>query len=150
MSRDPLTPIELGYVDLKLAGLSDVEAAHRLGLPAVSKALTRSPRVLAALRQLNEEVAAEVVVTRNNVLRGLLDAVDSAGSATELINAWKEIGRLIGAYEPQRIQVDKRVAVANLSLDKLRAMSVDELLQLASHAQPGTDPAGTDPEGAGS
>ena len=36
------------------------------------------------------------------MLTGMMDAVSAAATAAELVMAWREIGKLLGAYEPER------------------------------------------------
>ena len=47
--------------------------------------------------------------TRNDVLRGFMDAVNCATTSTELVAAWREIGKLIGAYNPPPVRVTHEV-----------------------------------------
>jgi hypothetical protein len=58
-----------------------------------------------------------------------MDAVNAAGSSTELTQAWREIGKMLGHYAPD--QVEHKVTVENMTQNKLESMSDAELSLLA-------------------
>lgn len=120
------------YVENRLKGQPPLDAALAAGYSesyAKTKTtlLERHPVVKTILREAGRSALRELCLTREHVLHGLMDAVDGAATATELTNAWREIGRVIGAYEPDKVQID----VNNVVADDLRTMSVEELAALA-------------------
>lgn len=125
-----LTPIQLKYLEGRLNGLNCTAAARYAGcseksIRASSYQLERHPKVQAAAKfALESGFGSEI--DREAVLTGLMDAVRSAATSAELTMAWREIGRLIGAYAPDRTEV----VVHNLTSDKLRTVSDRELLGL--------------------
>ena len=80
------------------------------------------PSVIAAIEQQQ--------VTRNDVLRGFLDAVDCAATSAELVAAWREIGKLIGAYNPPPVRVTHELLLPV----ELRHLSDAELFRMADMA----------------
>lgn len=69
-------------------------------------------------------------VTRQDVLRGLKDAVDCATTSAELVAAWREIGKLIGAYNPPPVRVSHEVLLPV----ELRHLTDAELFRAAGMA----------------
>lgn len=124
-----MDPAMQTYVEARLAGTPPQPAARLAGYdnPAVRHwELEQDPRVLQYLRAAATARAHRQSVTRQDVLDGLMDATRMAATATELVSAWREIGKLIGAYEPQKYEVtvnDKR---------QLQEMSDEQLQQLAA------------------
>jgi hypothetical protein len=105
-------------VAAKAAGLSDQEA----------KRLDYRPMVKRYIALATRKAVRKTLVTRQDVIEGFMDAVTAASTSTELTQAWREIGRLIGAYEAEKIDV--KVSVENLTQEKLLAMSESELIEL--------------------
>lgn len=87
-----------------------------------------TPAVLYFMSLAAKAAVRRSVVTKEDVIAGLLDAVDAAATSTELTAAWREIGRVVGAYEPQRMEIVNKVE--DLTRDKLLTMSTKELIEL--------------------
>lgn len=117
-TSDPLlylTAKQRSYVEHRAAGKSPRDAI-KLVCPDRSVStheLTRDweelPKVRAALAAINREALQKMVVTREDVIAGLMDATRAAATATELVMAWREIGKIIGAYEPVKLVVEHDV-----------------------------------------
>jgi len=128
-----LTPVQRAYVDARLKGEPPRTAAHLAGYAKTSaRALSQTeleqhPAIKTILRETGRAALKNLCLTREHVLHGLLDAVDTSATATELTNAWREIGRVIGAYEPDKVQID----TSNIEPESLRTMSIVELAALA-------------------
>lgn len=118
-------------------------AAIRAGYSARSAHVTacrilKDSRVQAALAERQARVAEELEITRHEVMKGLLEAVDIArvqADPAALVKAWSEIGRLCGYYAPERKQVEVSVSAKRL-VDQLEVLSDVELLRLAEQAVP--------------
>ena len=121
------------YVEHRMTGLSPKEAAKAAGFsPSYTSQfatthLERHPRIKVILREAGRHALKKLALTREDVLHGLMDAVDTAATATELTNAWREIGRLIGAYEPEKVTV----TIEDMAGENLQTMSVQELAAIA-------------------
>ena len=66
-------------------------------------------------------------MSKSDVMTGMLDAVEAAATASELVLAWRELGKLIGAYEPEK----KILEIHDYTRDELRAMNDEDLLRLS-------------------
>jgi phage terminase small subunit len=121
------------YCEARLTGLVPLRAALRAGLadPEVNAyRMERHPKVQAALAAARRMVVEKFDVSREDVLRGMFDAVQASGNATELVAAWREIGRIVGAYEALKVDVMHRIE--DVTLDKLQALSTKELIELSA------------------
>jgi hypothetical protein len=130
---DMLDSRQRKYVDERLKGNPPRDAALSAGYSeqtAINRAyelLERHPVIKVVLRETGRAALKNLCLTREHVLHGLMDAVDHAATATELTNAWREIGRVIGAYEPEKVQID----ISALAPEELRTMPLSELAALA-------------------
>jgi hypothetical protein len=71
-------------------------------------------------------------LARQDVIQGLLEAVQMARERQEpaaMISAWRELGRLMGHYAPDRRQVEV-TAVADVEIGRLERLSDAELVRL--------------------
>ena len=118
-----MTPKQKAYCEARLAGSDSRKAIaiaggdHRVNFehhPKVGRYLALSTRC--AVRR--------TLVSRNDVINGFLDAVDAAATSQELTQAWCEIGRVIGAYEPEKVQITVRVQ--DMTVARLASMSTDD------------------------
>jgi len=128
-----LTLIQKRYVEARLQGLNQKMSAKVAGFNTETggmymDALERNPKVRAAIRYLIRESTQSVdELTKSDVMTGMMDAVDAAATAGELVMAWRELGKLIGAYEPER----KILEIRDYSNDELKQLSDKDLLKLA-------------------
>ncbi len=129
-----LTLLQKRYVEARLQGLNKKMSCAAAGIRIVdgdrstAYAMERSPKVRAAIRYLiRESVKSVDDLTKSDVLTGMMDAVSAAATAGELVMAWREIGKLLGAYEPER----KILEVHDYSRDELKALSDKDLKRLA-------------------
>lgn len=90
------------------AGLSQASRAAGYASPQAARTAAISPEVARVSALIGRGIARRIVITKADVVQGMLDAVHIAADAQELVGAWREIGRLIGAYEPERIEVSVR------------------------------------------
>ena len=98
--------------------------------------LLRNAQVSAAVAEKQEEMADELDLSRERVMRGLLEAVEIArvqADPAAMVKAWSEIARMCGYYAPVKQQVDVSVSAKRL-VDKFEVMSDAELLRLADQA----------------
>ncbi len=100
------------YVELRTKGALPLPAARQAGFPDPLKAAERMEKDLEVRTAIEYGVrvsAHEARVTRDDVIAGLKDAVAMATTASEMVQAWREIGKLIGAYEPTRIELSGQI-----------------------------------------
>jgi phage terminase small subunit len=125
------------FVDAVAAGQSATEAAKAAGYSAASAhvrgcRLMKVKAVQDALAEKRAEIAEELELTREKVMRGLLEAVEIArlqADPAALVKAWSELARLCGFYAPERKQVEVSVSAKRM-VDQFEAMSDKELLQI--------------------
>lgn len=118
------------YVEARLQGLSITAAGRAAGASSNSatSALEHSPKVRKAIKYLIKDSTRNVEeLSKSDVMTGMLDAVEAAATASELVLAWRELGKLIGAYEPEK----KILEIHDYTKDELRAMKDEDLLRLS-------------------
>lgn len=121
------TPLQRRYIELRIQGLSPTPAARGAGASEGSyKQLENHPKVKAIIGEINKQALNKLVVTREDVIAGFLDAVNSAATSTELTAAWRELGKMIGAYEPEVLRIEERPTA-----EKIRKMKDSDLAALA-------------------
>lgn len=123
-----LSLLQQRYVEARLQGLYPAAAGRAAGIAEGSSSqLENNPKIRAAIRYLVRESAQSVEeLTKSHVMTGMLDAVNAAATASELVMAWREIGKLLGAYEPER----KILEIRDYSPDELKTLSDKDLLEL--------------------
>lgn len=115
------------YVEARLQGLTQGASAKVAGVKNGTH-MERHPGVRAALKWAITESFGNVEdIGKNDVLQGMKDAVESAATSGELVMAWREIGKLIGAYEPER----KILEVHDYTKEELKALKDEDLLRMA-------------------
>lgn len=118
------------YVEARLQGLTVQAAGKAAGLTCAQSAsrMERMPSIRSAIKWIVKESTRSVTeLSKDDVISGMMDAVDAAATATELVAAWRELGKLIGAYEPER----RVLEIRDYTQDELRTLSDDELARLA-------------------
>lgn len=129
---DQLTDQQRLYAEARMSGMVPLEAAKAAGYSHASvkwHSLEKHPKISPLIRLMNERGIERYDLSRDDVISGFMDAVNAAGNSTELVAAWREIGKLLGHYAPDRIEVKHQVE--NMTLNKLEAMSEEELAKLA-------------------
>lgn len=106
------TPMDLAQQNFakNLAlGMAKLAAARTACLPANRiKETMEDPQFQALVMREQEQVNKQLILTRNDVLQGLLDAIEDAklqGEAMPQIAGWREIGKVIGAYAPEERKI---------------------------------------------
>ena len=123
-----LTVMQRRYVEARLQGLTITAAGAAAGAKSSKHGMDNNPKIRAAIRYLIKESTASVEeLTKSDVLTGMMDAVDAAATASELVMAWREIGKLLGSYEPER----KILEIRDYTDNELKELPDKELLKLA-------------------
>lgn len=108
------------------------------GAPVAASRLIRNDKVQKALQARQSADATRLSNQREDVLKGLLEAVEAAKQQRDsaaMISGWREIGRMLGFYSPDM----RHVAVsagrkADHELCLYEAMSDAELLAIVATA----------------
>jgi len=128
-----LSKKQIRFVNEYLVDLNGAQAAIRSGFSRRSARQTASSlltkhNIRLLIQKKQKETEERLQITRDDVIQGLLRAVQEAkeaGSPQGQINAWREIGRMMGYY-------DKPAASApqDITEEQMRAMSDEELQAL--------------------
>lgn len=126
-----LTAPQKLYVQARSLGSPPVVAARIAGFrkPDVTAAeLEADQRIRYALQMSARVKARERQITREVVLDWMVDAMRNAATSTEQLAAAREIGKMLGFYEPAKVQINATIEVRK---QELMAKSDEELLALA-------------------
>lgn len=131
-----LTDKQRIYVESRLRGMSKVASAVAAGSTADPKKSAQqyedNEAVAAALEKGRQISIAHTGYTREKVGEMLQRAYDCAATATEMVMAARELGRLHGVYAPANVKVDHTHRLKDASNEgDLRRLSTAELEQLA-------------------
>lgn len=136
-AKNPLTARQARFIEEFLVDANGTQAAIRAGTaPAgahvwASRAL-RDPKVATELKRRQATVSARLSIERENVLKGLLEAVDMARDQRNpmgMIRGWVELARMLGLYQPEVRRVELGVGQQS-TLQRMEAMSDQQLLTL--------------------
>ena len=130
-----LTTKQLRWIDEYLIDFNGAAAAVRAGYSAKSarsiahENLTK-PDIQAVLQARQAAMAKELQITRQGVIRGLLDAVDMGrelNNPASMISGLSTIAKMLGYYSPEVKRVELRPA-ENDSYQNLSTWSDAQLL----------------------
>jgi hypothetical protein len=127
-----LTDMQRLYAEARLHGLSPLDSAKAAGFshPSIQwHGYEKHPKIAPIISMANARSMERYQLSRDDIVSGFLDAVNSAGSSTELTAAWREIGKMLGHYAPE--QHEHKVSVENMTLNRLETMSDQDLAALA-------------------
>lgn len=131
-----LTDQQRLYVDGRLAGLTpyaSCKAAGYSGPESSAYRLERTPKVADAMAAASQVARVQLDMGKDDVLAGLMEALNASANATEMTNVWKEIGKIIGVYQPMKLEVTHDIG--EMTQDKLMTLSNKDLVRMAE--QPG-------------
>lgn len=129
---EELNDQQRSYVNLLASGMNKTAAAAGAGYknPGIRGCeLYATPHVRAAIEEARKVTAQRNLVTRDQVVQGFLDAVRAAANSLELVAAWREIAKLFGYYEPEKIE-KKITLIAERRIEDLRQLPDNELAEL--------------------
>lgn len=122
------------YIEARLDGKSKIDAARDAGYNLNGRALIeKSADVRAALEIARSELSSATQIKRADVLEMLKEAYDMAKLAAEpagMVSAAKEIGKMLGFYEPETIRIETMRSAGTVQR-KLMTMSDEELMEIA-------------------
>lgn len=130
-----LAPLQKKYVDGRAQGLAPTTAATAAGIAKTTKTgkeYERNPKIRRCLVLSAKLNMHRNVLGREDVIQGFMDAIPHAATATELTGIWRELGKIIGAYEPEKIVHEHRLE--EKTREQLAQMSDSELLRASGGA----------------
>jgi hypothetical protein len=132
MTRKKITPQQEHVVDGLLSGLSNRQAALAAGFTTASAATSRP--VQTVLEEAREALAKATNIRKQDVLNGILEAIDRAKSGGEPgteIKGWTEVAKMLGYYAPEIKKIHLSMEQGRMK-SKFEALSDEELIELAS------------------
>lgn len=129
-----LTEKQNTYVEARLDGKSKAEAAKVAGYEHLNTTqIEKSEDVRTALLQARSELSSATQIKRADVIEMFQEAYGMAKLAAEpgnMVAAAREIGKMLGYYEAEKIKVELTMSQMNLQ-KKFEIMSDDELMEIA-------------------
>lgn len=115
-------------------GMTIKEAAAFTGIkPATLSAMKKDPRVQGYIKNLQEANAKKLNVKREQVIQGILDAIDHAKMTNEPaveIRGWEAIAKLQGYNAPDRVVHDLPDDVKRM-MESMKDMDDHQIAKLA-------------------
>ena len=126
------------YLACGNASASAVKAGYSPnGASVAGNRMLRNVSVRKALQARQSADATRLSIKRENVLNGLLEAVDHAREQCNpmaMIRGWTEIGKMLGFYSPEVKKVDLSIS-GQVAMGRYGALSDQQLLQIIEAGQ---------------
>jgi len=140
MAAQKLTLRQQRFVDEFVLCGNASEAARRAGYSektagAIAAENLQKPVILEAIRGARAQNAARWDVTRQDVLSGVLEAIEMAKAKADpatMLAGYRDLARMCGFNEPEAVRVAVAGSGAAVMAAKFVAMSDAELIALAS------------------
>ena len=128
------SPTELKFVEGLALGMKHNQACQFAGIErSTGSRMKKRPHVEAMLEELKAEAREQYNITRDDVIKGLSDAINDAkllADPTAQISGWREIGKMLGYYAPEEKKITLTADQQHMR-NQLEAMSEEDLLALA-------------------
>lgn len=141
-----LYALDIGFNERELMFLNLV-GVHSYPIPraatlagitkAAGEALLLHPEARKVLQAERSRVAEKARVTKEEVIEGLKEAIElgrEVGRPEAMVAGWREIGRIIGCYEPTEVKHTHRVE-GPISRRQISEMTDEDLLAMAANAR---------------
>ena len=128
-----LTEKQDKYVEARMDGKPKMQAAKEAGYSIQPTALESSAEVKRSLLAMREELSSATQISRAEVLGYLKEAYEMSKLMAEpatMVSSAREIGKMLGFYEPETIKVQLSQSQQNFQ-SKLLTMSDADLLAIA-------------------
>lgn len=131
-----LTKQQLAYVAARAKGMNCVQAAQAAGYSTPNiqgYQIEKKPGIQVALQKEWKRAEKVMDISKKQVLDGMMDAIGQAklmADPTAQISGWREIAKMCGYYEPQRLQVEVSISAKRL-FSQFETLSDEELLKIA-------------------
>lgn len=129
-----LTQKQETYVNARLDGKSKAQAAREAGYEGSSVMIEKSEDLKQALAAARSELSDAAQIKRVDVIAMFQEAYGMAklaGEPASMVSAAKEIGKMLGLYEPETIKLALDQGQSSLQR-KLLTLSDAELLEIAN------------------
>jgi hypothetical protein len=122
------------FADAILEGHSQSDALRAAGYhPASATNVMRQEDVQTYLAEARAEITDITTIKRLDVLNIFLEAIDMARTMADpgqMINGAKEVGKMMGFYEPETIKIE--TASSSVLASKFKQLTDQELLEIAA------------------
>lgn len=131
-----LSEKQRAFVDARAKGMNCTAAAQAAGyaIPKIQGyQLEKNPIVKAELKKQWALAEKAGEISKKKVLDGMLYAIDQAkllADPSSQIAGWREIAKICGYYEPQKVKVEVSVSAKRM-FSQFEALSDEELLKIA-------------------
>ncbi len=122
--------------NVEVLRLSVKRAGEMAGVPSPQTVLLK-PHVVGAREQLRVQLRDRVNITREDVVRGLKDAIDDAKILADpmaQIAGWREIAKILGFDKTPNVSIHLTGGMADMT-KQLQSMSLDELMKASGGDQ---------------
>ena len=126
-----MTPKQKAFAEAKLDGASNHAANKIAGYASTNP--PKSKEVAEYVAQARQELQSTTQIKRAEVLEMLVrsyELAELAGEPATMVSAAREIGKMLGYYEPETIKLELTNDQARLK-SKFTSMSEAELLEIA-------------------
>lgn len=124
------------FADAILEGESETNAARIAGYhPSNAKNVMREEDVQLMIAEGRKEIQDVSTIKRLDVLNWFIEAIDMARTMADpgqMINGAKEVGKMMGFYEPETIKLAMDGSDGGNLAAKFKAMTDEELYHIAS------------------
>ena len=139
----PLTAKQSRFISEYTIDLNGAAAAVRCGYSkrtsrAIACELLTKPDIEAALQASQAAMAKELQITRQGVIRGLLDAVElgrEQQNPSAMVGALREVAKMLGFYEPEVKKIEVLTTDQSSKQANFAAMNDAQLLALIAQGE---------------
>ena len=138
-----LTPKQLRWIDEYLIDFNGAAAAVRAGYsPKSARSIAHEnltkPDIQTVLQARQAVMAKELQITRQGVIRGLLDAVEMGRhqqNPAAMVGALREVAKMLGFYEPEVNKIEVLTTDQSSKQANFAAMNDAQLLALIAQGE---------------
>ena len=138
-----LTPKQLRWIDEYLIDFNGAAAAVRAGYsPKSARSIAHEnqtkPDIQSVLQARQADMAKELQITRQGVIRGLLDAVElgrEQQNPSAMVGALREVAKMLGFYEPEVKKIEVLTTDQSSRQANFAAMNDAQLLALIGQGE---------------
>jgi phage terminase small subunit len=133
--REEIQAKQKAYADALVMGATKKDAALAAGYhPSSMSNVQRQEEVQLLVNEARSELRDISTIKKLDVLDIMIEAIDMArtlADPAQMINGAREVGRMMGFYEPETIKIEHNVN-HNVMATKFKQMTDEELYAIAS------------------
>ena len=123
------------FADAIVTGATQADAARAAGYPpGKASQVMRQEEIQTLVNQARSELREISTIKKLDVLDIMIEAIDMArtlADPAQMINGAREVGRMMGFYEPETIKIEHSMANGVMAT-KFKQMTDEELYAIAS------------------